>query len=200
MAISLKRTTSPSSYPVTLARVKEHLRVTWSSEDDLITAYLAAAVNQAQAESNLQFIDATYKLYLDNFPVNLLSEIPAEDRFAIRIPVGPVTAITSVEYIDANGDTQTVSASNYYVGLNTGRIVPAVAWPIVYIPRPESVIVTLQAGWANAAAVPSEIVSAILLMVADKYANRGDGQSQARGLPPAALALLRNVRNDWLFD
>lgn len=189
MPFGVSQTVAPASDAVTFDIAKKHLRVTWSDDDDLIRAFLAGAIQSAQRESGRQLVTATLRLTLDDFPRD-----SAEDGCGvIRLPVGPVVAVDSVEYQDAAGAWQTVAASDYSVGLATGRILPLAGWPTVYAGL-EAVRVTYRAGYGTTADVPAEATQAVLLILADRYTHRGDGVGAAdRPIPAGALRLLRGL-------
>jgi len=187
MPFALVQTVAPTDRPLTLDRAKSHLRVSWNDDDAYIADLLDGAIVAAQRECGLQFIDATYRLILDGFP--------SDDE--IRLPIGPVDSVSSITYTDTNGAQQTVDSADYYVGAHTGRIWSAAGWPVADVNRPECVVVEFVVGFGNvASSVPKDAVSAILLILADRFQNRGDeGGPNDRPIPPAALRLLNNLRN-----
>jgi uncharacterized phiE125 gp8 family phage protein len=190
-----RRTVEPTAGPVPLVTAKSHLRVSGTDEDPLIAAMLAGAVRQAERESGLQFLTATYALTLDDFP-----RACAEDGAGvIRLPVGPALSVSSIAYRDADNAPQTLSPADYAVGLKTGRIRPVSFWPSTYPYGLENVTVTYTAGFgAAAASVPADAVQAVLLILADRYENRGDEVSSfhaERPIPAGALRLLTNLRD-----
>lgn len=99
-----------------------------------------------------------------------------------RLPVAPVTSITSATYVDAAGDSQTLANTVYE--LRADGLVSSVvlkfgqSWPTI---QPGSrVTVTAVAGFATA---PPEIVSAILLRVGKIYsAGRADPTLKSRAV------------------
>ena len=193
MPYDCRQTVAPTAGPVSLVRAKSHLRVTGTDEDPLIADLLAAAVRSAQRECGLQFITATYVLTLDDFPRGF-DEV--DGHSVIRLPVGPVVAVSSITYKDTAAANQTVSSSDYSVGLKTGRIRPINYWPSTYADGLENVTVTFTAGFGAAADVPMDAVRAVLMILADAYENRGDeGAPAERPIPAAALRLLNNLRN-----
>jgi uncharacterized phiE125 gp8 family phage protein len=194
MPIAVVRTVAPAFDPVSLERAKSHLRVSGNDDDDEIALKLAGAVSAAQRECERQFARATFRLLLDDFPRGR-GEADGSQPGTIRLPLGPVGAVESVAYTDADGAPQTVSTVAYHVGTATGRVVPLFggAWPATNR-APENVSITFTAGWATAGEVPADAVSAVLLILGDRWENRGDGLDGAdRDIPPAAKRLLRNL-------
>jgi uncharacterized phiE125 gp8 family phage protein len=199
MTFAVVETVAPTEGPVSLARAKEQLRVAGTDEDALIAAMLAGAVKQAQRECGLQLVTATLTLVLDDFPRRTDGADPAGSlstlggvRYVgnvLHLPVGPVQSVASITYRDTAGQTQTLDPATYDVGKYTARVRPINFWPITYPYGLENVSVTYVAGYGNAAAVPADAVSAILLIVADRYQHRGDDTALVhddRPIPAAA--------------
>lgn len=197
MPFALVQTVAPTVGPIELARAKEHLRVVGNDEDALIADMLAGAILAAQRECGRVLAgSATYALYLDDFP----RKADEDGVGVIRLPIGPVLSLTSIVYRDDAGNTQTLAGSNYAVGLQTGRILPVNCWPATDPEALENVTVTFLAGYAQSSLVPKDAIAAVLLILADRYENRGDEGGQAdRPIPLAALRLLNNLRdgNHW---
>ena len=159
--------TSPAVEPVTIAEAKAHLRITHSDEDSLITSLIVAARNYVEGLANRPLVNRTYTLKLDRFPA----------RYEIILPAGRVSAVSSVAYVDTNGQTQTLSASAYTVETQRlpGSIViaPAIisAWPTTrFYAGLASVTIGYTAGYGAAAAnVPQALRQAVLMAVAYWY-------------------------------
>jgi uncharacterized phiE125 gp8 family phage protein len=93
------------------------------------------------------------------------SDFPCEDFIPIY-GVRPITAISSITYVDTAGTTQTWSSS--YYSLKTASLVPSIwlvygyVWPVVRGDQ-EGVTVTLTAGYANLTSIPWQVKSAVRL-------------------------------------
>lgn len=113
--------TAASTEPVTLAEAKLHVKEDGSENDARLTAFITAARRLAEHKTGRGFAPQTWELVLDAFP----------DAFAL-FPA-PVTAITSVKYIDTAGVEQTLDPSGYQLDKDSlpGYLVPAygTAWP-----------------------------------------------------------------------
>jgi hypothetical protein len=90
----------------------------------------------------------------------------------------PVSAVTSVQYLDGNGAYQTFSASNYTVDLFNGRVFVKAS---ISLPetsqlneRPNVWKITYTAGNATALTVDANVKTAMLLQIAMMYENRED--------------------------
>lgn len=154
-------TSAPSVEPVSRVEAKLHLNVDKSSDDDLIDAIITASRIYCENQLHRAFITQTHKLYMNRFPGEIL------------VPRPPLQSVTSITYVDTDGTSQTVTASDYQEDITSepGRIKPAFgsSWPS---PRDQykSITVTLVAGYGDAATdVPRSIVSAIKLLVGQLY-------------------------------
>lgn len=108
--MSLFLVTAPSSEPVSLSELKLHLRVDTTTEDDLIAALGVSGRGYAEDFTRRAIPRQTLDLRLDAFP--------CESEF--YLPKAPCISVTSISYIDTNGDTQTLATSVYDTDLPTG--------------------------------------------------------------------------------
>lgn len=160
----LQRTVDPTSEPVTLAECKTWLRVDIADDDALLSALVTAARDAHELYCNRAYITQTWQLTLDYFPPT------------IQLWRCPVLAITSVQYVDSAGATQTLAGSKYQLdnASEPARLVPAYneVWPTTR-DIPNAVTITFTAGYgATAADVPEIYKIAIKREVADQYENR----------------------------
>ncbi len=153
-------TTQPAEEPVTLTEAKAHLRVSDTADDTYITAIIKAAREQAERFVNGAIVTQTLTGKLDQF----FNEI--------SLPSGPIAGITSISYIDTDGETQTVDSSIYTLDAPQRRILLAYnqEWPDTRCQK-NAVTVVFTAGVA-VADVPQSIKQAILLLVGEMYENR----------------------------
>lgn len=99
---------SPSSgrvEPISLTLTKLALKITSSSEDDLLSIWIAGAREEFEDYCNRQLINATWQYALDTPP----------DYYQIEIPRPPLVSVDSITYDDADGTEQTLAASEYVV-------------------------------------------------------------------------------------
>lgn len=161
-----KVTDPATTYPVTLAEAKAHARVDEGIDDDRVTGMLRMCTELAQTIlGGKQIMPATLALYLERFPCGR----------EIRLPMPPLVSVTSVQYVDQAGGTQTLDASKYVVDAvsEPGRVYlkHTEAWPTTECGNINAVTVTYQAGYAS---VPYCIKEGILAGLAYMYAYRGD--------------------------
>lgn len=164
----LELVTGPSVQPLTTDEAKAHLRVDHTTDDSLIESLIKAATQTAERFQNRRYINQTWRMTLDYFPDN---------GCAIEIPIGPVSSITSVTYLDVNGASQTWSTADYQVDTRStkARILPVegVTYPETQDATLNTVTVTFVAGYgATSASIPENIRHAIRLILSDFYTHR----------------------------
>lgn len=158
--------TAPTGDVVDLADVLDHLRVSDESEYTYLAALVDRAVRWVERRTQRQLLTATWKLYLDAFPTE------------IQLRKLPVASVTSIQYVDLDGDTQTLSSSSYQTDYASedrpGRIMPAYgySWPNTRSSIYNAVTVTFTAGYGAASAVPETIKQAIMMLAGHWYDHR----------------------------
>lgn len=184
---AIKVYTAPTTYPVSLAEAKLHLRVDGTDEDTLINSLIAAATAMAENFTWRTIMTTVYEYIDDDFdPV-------------IELDTYPIASIDSVKYYDTTNTLQTLSASNYESNLNespaTIRPKSGLTWPDVY-DRYDAVTVRFTAGYASAAVVPAPIKQAVLMVIGHLYANREDvvTGTQVNSMPQSSQYLLTPYR------
>ena len=140
---------------VSLADMKQFLRVDHSDEDATITAIIDAATQSIQDYTGRHFKTTTWTMSIDSF---YDTEFPYQ-----------INTVTSVAYIDTAGATQTLDSSKYYNDpvRNPGRI--------KFKNTPELVEdkfnrVAIQGGVVNSINPP--LTHAIKMLAAHYYENR----------------------------
>lgn len=158
MPWSLTNSVAPADEPITTDEARDHLRISHTSENPLIDAYIKAARLYVEAYTKRQLVEATWLLRLDRFP-------PRE----ISVPLPPLSSVTSVAYVDENGDAQTWDAALYQSDLDSepGRIKPIEggSFPSTQANTYATVTVTFVAGYGGLSDVPERFKHAIKLMV-----------------------------------
>ncbi|MBU1567713.1 MAG: hypothetical protein KJ630_19075 [Proteobacteria bacterium] len=162
MALTL--VTAAAVLPVTVAEVEAQVRETLSTaESALVTTYIGAVTAKGEAILKRSIITQTWKVELDDFPDS------------ISLPMGPVQSVTSVTYLDDDGDRQTLAETVYQFvnDQDRPRIILAYdqEWESCRV-QPGSIVVTYVAGYGLAVSVPAAIKAWILVNVATLYNNR----------------------------
>lgn len=195
--MSLILNTPPGVDAVTLDEVKEHLRIDGEDEDGLIAGLIRAAAERFDGRDGALgrcLIKQSWKLTLDRFPQ------------LIYIPLLPCQTVDLITYVDASGDSQTLSEDAYQVAglgsIDCAMIQPAYQsdWPKTR-PVLEAVSVHFTAGYGESAGdVPEPIRTAIKMRVAHLYENRESTIIEDRSyiVPYGETDLIRNHKT-WSF-
>ncbi len=171
----LKRTVQPTSEPLTVAEVYEHCKIDSNSEESYVSALITAAREWLEEHNNTTLLTSTWALTLDCFPLRDRAANTL-DRERIELPRCPVQSITSIQYVDEDGTTQTLSASTYTLDNasdTTASVGPAYdeEWPDIRDQK-NAVVITYVAGWTLASSVPARYRHALKLLIGHWHANR----------------------------
>jgi uncharacterized phiE125 gp8 family phage protein len=176
--------TAPAAEPITLEEAKAHLRVLDTDQDTGITAMIVAAREWAEQVTWRALITQTLEVYLDSFPCFYVRNqtwprYAGDTQGHIVLPRPRLQSVTSVKYIDEDGDEQTLSSDKYHVDTKaepgTISLVSGETWPTTKELHPQPVTVKYVAGYGdNASDVPQPIKSAMLLRITDLYEFRGE--------------------------
>jgi uncharacterized phiE125 gp8 family phage protein len=160
----LELLSAPATEPVTLAEVKTRLRIDDASDDAGVTRLIASATKHAESITRRAFVTQSWALTLDTFPAG-----------SISLPLPPLQSVEEITYIDSTGATVVLATTEYLVDKNgmIGMIHRAYnkQWPITRT-QPMAVRIKFTAGYGNATAVPSDLASAMMLLVAHWDQNR----------------------------
>lgn len=166
MHYNLRITSAPAVEPVSTSEAKLHCRVDYDADDTLFAAWITAAREYAETYQRRALITQMLEMSLPAFPCG-----------EIVLPRPPLQSVTSIAYVDANGDSQTLNSSLYQVDTRgiVGRVKPAYGqvWPSTRCETYNAVTITYVAGYGDAAtAVPRATVAAIKLLVGHLNENR----------------------------
>ena len=185
--------TPASLKALTVQEVKDYLRVDSSDEDTLLGVLIDAATQVAEHYLGRFLLTTVIEEFYDFFPVYKTGVDPFKgDRNIVYLSRGPVQSITSLKYVDGNGDEQTVSTDDYRSDLvsEPARIMPDHGW---YGTKDtvNAVIVRYTCGYTQASDVPANIKVALLLIIGEMYEKRVDSVHR---LPTASEHLLNPYR------
>ena len=156
----------PTVEPLSLAEARAHIGVFTSDDDAMIASLITAARQSVEAYIRRPICTQTIVLTLDKFPA------------VIELPRLPVQSITSINYIDDNGSTQ--SFTDFKADLTgdfNATIEPAYDYTFPST-RVESaaVTITMVAGYGvptdSPDLIPFPIKQAILMLIGSMYNNR----------------------------
>lgn len=193
--MNLRVTVQPTEEPVTVDELKAHLRIDGDDENDLLAGYITAARNMCELEGRRAFVTQTQQIQLEGWPCG--------DR--IVLPRPPLQSVTSIVYIDSDGNSATMSTADYAVDTHAepGQLILAysASWPSATLRPGPAITVTYIAGYGEASAVPQIYKQAIQLLAGHYYENReavllGQGFT-ATEVPMAVASLLMIDRGGW---
>lgn len=185
---SLELVTAPSGQVLTTAEAKLHLRVDHTDDDGYINDLIIRAAEYAEKNisGHRQLLTATY-------------DLPVRDWWTgpLRLPRPPLVSVTSLKYYDTAGVQQTVSSTLYEVRTpwrQPGWIerAPTKTWPAAYqSDRRFPLTIRFVSGYGAAAAVPTTLKQAMLLLIGHWYEHRlAVGPMNLRDIPLAVASLL----------
>ncbi|MDW7659342.1 MAG: head-tail connector protein [Bacillota bacterium] len=160
----VKIITPVETEPVSLAEVRQHLRLPEEqTEDDLLLGLIRTARAYCENFTRCALAEQTLEMYLDRFPVNS----------SIMLPYPPLRSVMEIGCKDSAGIEMILPTSDYIVDTDRepGRVMPGfgVSWP-VFTPFPAAPIrIRFVAGYA---VLPEPIRQAMLLLVGHWYENR----------------------------
>lgn len=184
--MGLQRTTAPTAKLWTESEIRDHLRIDHSDEDGYLRNLLEAATMEVENFLRRSLLAQTWRQTLDRFPC-----------WEMPLPRNPVTAVSSITYVDSDGATQTLSSSLYRLVINgtPARVEPVwgETWPTIR-PVTDAVTVTFTAGYgASAASVPMQIRQGVMLTIEQHYdAYRGAGDQRRTQQRQMAIERLLN--------
>lgn len=180
--MSHKRTVAPTEQPVTLTDVKRQVRVDIHDDNDYLQDLVKRAVGWCENYTRRAFITQTWELKCDEWwderyaSASRFASWRTRTERAIFIPRPPLIAVSSITYLDLDGNTDTVASSVYRVDSSSepGRITLDYnqTWPSDLRMVSNPITITHTAGYGARAAVPDEIKQAILMLVGHWYENR----------------------------
>lgn len=172
MALSLFA--APATEPVSLEEAKDHLRVTIGDDDALIDNLIVAAREHVETYTQRALITQTWDLKLETF-----CDPAYFDGASVWLPKPPVSSITSITYVDLNGDSQTWSTDDWDSDLPSGpkatkgRIYPVYgeSYPSIRV-QPNAVTIRFVCGYGTAGEVPASLKAGMLLLIGSWYQHR----------------------------
>lgn len=201
---------APAGEPVSLADLRTQLGLTATGsplshpDDAYVTGLGIAARRFYEAVTGRSLVTQTWAMTCDDFP--------ASSRTPIFLPKAPVQAVSSIQYIDTDGATQTWDSSEYQTDLAglTPRLLPgpAYSWPVAgnYL---SAVTITFVTGYAATSSpvtdhgenVPEEDKLAIKALAAHWYEHRTPVAAGAvvTDLPFHLQSLFSLRRIPWVF-
>jgi len=97
----------------------------------------------------------------------------------VFLPYGPVSSLTTFTYIDADGDSNNVSSSDYTIRIGTPTRLWAADWSLV-LPQISQksgdlpVTITYTPGYTSFAEIPRSTLQALKILCYHEFVNRGE--------------------------
>lgn len=156
VTVMITELSSPAVEPVSLASMKQYLRIDYSDEDVFIGMLIRAARRTAEHITGRVIAERTFRVDESSF-------------FGGVLPMSPVSAIASVRYLDPSKVLQTLSGIDFCPHpVSPQFFPPASGWPSLATAW-NAVQVTCTAGMNP---VPEDIQNWIMLRVSMAYENR----------------------------
>lgn len=162
------RTTDPANEPVTVGECRTHLREDLIGQDSWIETAISAARELIEDLTWRALITQVWDIYYDDFPIG---------GEPLELPLPPLQSVDQVDYVDSDGNTQTLAASKYQVNEFAEPAILRAAynetWPEVRDETVKAVTVTITAGYGDDASdVPKKYKQAHYFLIGHWYANR----------------------------
>jgi uncharacterized phiE125 gp8 family phage protein len=147
---------------ISTAEAKKHLNVVHSRDDAMIDGQIASAI--AYLDGPQGYVGAAIARQTWNWKTGAFTD-------PLRIPLGPVASIVSLQYRDTDGATVVLDPSTSYLASDAlgSYLRPIGNWPTNIACRDDAVSVTFIAGRL---VVPPQLKSAALLLVGQLYLHR----------------------------
>ena len=173
IAMPLKQITAPATQTVSVAEVKDFLRIQGTTaEDFLLHGFIKVADKYAENYTKRALLRQQFELRIDDFPGSSVAiELP-------RPPISTASTDIVITYVEDTtaGNTTTVPSTLYDIDMYSepAAIYPTYEneWPDAVRDERNAVRITYYSGYANQAAVPQEIKQWVMLRVGSMYENR----------------------------
>lgn len=172
----------PEFEALSVAELKEHLRVDFDVDDQLISQYAKAA-----------------RAWIEDWTALTIGTTRVTQRIDVcrsshPLPTYPIQSIDSIEQINEAGQWSTITDAAPELILDTrGAMIYFPRPPAKRTSRPLEFRLTFLAGWSEPGLVPDPILDAIRLIVAESYEQRLPTSGQP-AIPPIIDRLLTPYR------
>lgn len=121
--MSLVPIAQPTTEPISIEELKDHLRVDGNDEEMLVASLIAAARVHLEQRLGLAFITQSWTSLLDRWP----------DSGCVSLPIQPLQNVDAIRLLGADDVAEIVDPANYVFdrGQQSARIAPrrGHAWP-----------------------------------------------------------------------
>lgn len=185
----LTQTVAPTALPLPLTELRRNLRLDDETENALVAELAMVAARVVQERTGKAIGAQTWRMDV---------KAPISDAL-LRLPLVPVTAVTTMTYQDENDAQQNLTVSDFYLFSDEDKAYlkpkDGVSWPVTY-DRPDALSVTFTAGFAT---VPRSLKQAIQLLTAHYFENREAATARPMAALPLGVAHLVDLeRIGWI--
>lgn len=157
---SLRKIATSSDEVVSLLQARHNCSVDGDEHDQALMELLAQARTFCEDRTDCCLLTTTWEMTFDAFP----------RAKRLLLPKWPLQSLTSMQYVDSNGATQSIDVNEFSIRLDDhgrGRIARKnwACWPVTAL-TPDAVKIEFVAGWQSAEKVPPTWSRAILMLVA----------------------------------
>ncbi len=149
---------------VSLELAKLNSKIIWDDEDTLLQLFLDASIQDAENYIDGPILKKTITIGLSEWVTNF------------EFPIFPISSVTSISYVDQDGETQTVDNADYlfYKQEKTSKIkFTADSFPELNAIADFPITLNVVGGYENED-VPSSIKNAVLLRFSHRHMFRED--------------------------
>lgn len=167
--------TPPASTPITLAEVKEFLRIDTSDDDALLTSLIEAAVACGEGITRRIFITTGFRTFRNGFSET--KNFVQGGELPIVLRKSSLIDTTLFTYKTDSGTTTLVKDTDFFEEIvnDYSKLRPEDMWPSDNKERVQSITIEFDAGYGpDASDVPADIKTALQQHVCFLYNNRGD--------------------------
>lgn len=168
-------TTAPTEEPLTLAEVKDFLRIDITDDDTYITNTVIPGVRLcAESITKRIMISTEFETFRNGFGEDKSFRTGGKRPIVLR--KSPYISTTSFTYKTDDGTSTLTENTDFFVEKvgDYSKLRPEDLWPSDNKRREQSIIVKFRAGYADAASVPKDLKQAMLQHSGFMYQNRGD--------------------------
>lgn len=159
--------TPRTDLPLTLDGVKDYLQETENDNDALINQLIESATDWVEQKMSRCLMTTVFEQHLSAWPACNL----------VLLRWNPVQTLDSIKYVDANGDEQTITSTNYATWIRDSIMMVSFnddyTWPTTKA-VPDAFKIRFTAGYNPAYTIPAPIKNAMLLRIRKAYDNRQD--------------------------
>ena len=181
---------TPPLIAIPLVDVKEHLKISHSLDDAVITSMIESATQMAENFTNTSFMKRVYEITIDLNNPNFMN-----NGNEIALPRNPIDGINYVKLVISSGEEEFIPASSYRISANREKV--EFKTNMVFANRSVNnfgnrVKIEYIAGkLQDAKNMPTDVRQAILLLVTDLYEGRLPNSNDAQNLTKRAEIILQ---------